>query len=46
MKLELRALNVLEKIGIRRDQIVLGFGCGPGTYSIPAAKIVGKQGKV
>jgi len=46
MKLESRALHVLEKIGIRRDQIVLDFGCGPGTYSIPAAKIVGEQGRV
>jgi len=33
-------------MGIRRDQIVLDFGCGSGTYAIPAAKIVGKQGKV
>ena len=46
MELELRALEVLQKIGIRRGQTVLDFGCGSGTYTIPAAKIVGEQGKV
>ena len=45
MKLESRALQVLERIGIRRGQTVLNFGCGSGTYSIPAAKIVGEQGR-
>jgi len=46
MELELRALEVLQKTGIRRGQTVLDFGCGSGTYTIPAAKIVGEQGKV
>jgi len=46
MKLESRARHVLERMGIRRDQIVLDFGCGLGTYAIPAAKIVGEQGRV
>jgi ubiquinone/menaquinone biosynthesis C-methylase UbiE len=46
MKLESQALEVLERIGIRRGQIVLDFGCGSGTYAIPAAKIVGEWGKV
>jgi len=46
MKLESRALHVLERIGIRRGQTVLDFGCGSGTYTIPAAKIVGEQGRV
>ena len=46
MKLESRAFELLEKIGIRRSQVVMDFGCGSGTYTIPAAKIVGEQGRV
>ncbi len=46
MELESRAIEVLEGIGIRRGQTVLDFGCGSGTYTIPAAKIVGEQGRV
>ena len=37
---------LLRKIGIKEDQIVLDFGCGSGNYTIPAARIVGKKGKV
>jgi ubiquinone/menaquinone biosynthesis C-methylase UbiE len=39
-------LNLLKKIGIKENQIVLDFGCGSGNYTIPAAKIIGKKGKV
>ena len=46
MELESRALEVLQQIGIGRGQTVLDFGCGSGTYAIPAAKIVGEQGRV
>ena len=46
MELELQVLTVLERIGLNKRQIVLDFGCGSGTYAIPAAKIVGKQGRV
>ena len=46
MELESQALEVLERIGIRRGQTVLDFGCGSGTYAIPAANIVGEQGRV
>lgn len=45
-KLESQALEVLKGVGIKRGQIVLDFGCGSGIYTIPAAKIVGEQGKV
>jgi ubiquinone/menaquinone biosynthesis C-methylase UbiE len=46
MDLESRAIEVLERIGIRRGQTVLDFGCGYGIYTIPVAKIVGEQGRV
>ena len=46
MHLEAPALEVLEKAGIKRGKTVLDFGCGSGTYTIPAAKIVGKEGRV
>ncbi len=46
MELESQAFEVLERLGINRGQIVLDFGCGSGTYSIPAAKIVAEQGRV
>ena len=45
-ELESQAFEILETIGIKTGQIVLDFGCGSGTYTIPAAKIVGEQGKV
>jgi ubiquinone/menaquinone biosynthesis C-methylase UbiE len=44
--LELKVIKILQRIGIKRGHIVLDFGCGSGTYTIPVAKIVGKQGKV
>jgi len=46
MELESRALEMLQQIGIRSGQTVLDFGCGCGTYTIPAAKIVSEQGRV
>jgi len=36
----------LRKVGIREGQVVLDFGCGSGNYTIPAAKIVGRKGRV
>ncbi|MCD6599638.1 MAG: class I SAM-dependent methyltransferase [Dehalococcoidia bacterium] len=46
MKLESQARKMLEKIGVNKGQTILDFGCGYGTYTIPAAKIAGEQGKV
>jgi len=46
MKPESQALEILERTGIRKGQTVLDFGCNSGTYTIPAAKIVGSQGRV
>jgi ubiquinone/menaquinone biosynthesis C-methylase UbiE len=33
-------------IGIEPNDSVIDFGCGTGHYAIPAAKIVGEQGRV
>jgi len=46
MEIESRAIELLERIGISKGQTVLDFGCGYGIYTIPVAKIVGKQGRV
>jgi len=46
MKLETQAAEVLRAISISRGHIVLDFGCGCGTYTISAARLVGKEGKV
>jgi len=40
------AYECLVAIGVKPGQKVLDFGCGGGAYSIPAARIVGKQGRV
>jgi len=37
---------MLAEVGIGEGQNVLDFGCGSGTYSIPAAKLVGKNGRI
>ena len=36
----------LQSIGMQKGQYVLDFGCGEGYYTIPAATVVGDQGKV
>lgn len=36
----------LEKTPIRRGMAVVDYACGPGRYAIPAAKLVGGEGKV
>jgi len=46
MKVESRIFKLLERVGVKRGQKVLDFGCGSGTYTIPAARIVGNKGKV
>jgi ubiquinone/menaquinone biosynthesis C-methylase UbiE len=46
MHIETHAFKILEKAGIKRGKTVLDFGCGSGTYTIPAAKIVGEKGIV
>ncbi|MDQ1281580.1 MAG: hypothetical protein QG670_2845, partial [Thermoproteota archaeon] len=38
--------KVLFEIGIRTGHTILDFGCGPGTYTISAAKLIGNEGRV
>lgn len=40
------AFEVLTNIGVRSNQTVLDFGCGPGIFSIVSSGIVGNQGKI
>lgn len=39
-------LEKVKKAGIKSGNIVLDYGCGPGSYAIAAAKIVGSSGKI
>jgi ubiquinone/menaquinone biosynthesis C-methylase UbiE len=36
----------LKDIGIKEGQVVLDFGCNVGHYTIPAAEVVGEEGRV
>ena len=36
----------IEKIPLREGMTIVDYGCGPGRYSIPIAKLVGPNGKV
>ena len=38
--------NVLKEVGIKPGFQVLDFGCGPGGYILPLAKLVGEPGKI
>jgi ubiquinone/menaquinone biosynthesis C-methylase UbiE len=38
--------NVLKEVGIQPGSHVLDYGCGPGSYLSPLAKIVGETGKI
>ena len=37
---------VLQELGIKKGQKILDFGCGSGVYSIIAASITGREGKI
>jgi ubiquinone/menaquinone biosynthesis C-methylase UbiE len=38
--------RILREAGIRNGLTVLDFGCGPGGFSLAAAKLVGPEGRV
>ena len=38
--------NVLKEVGIKPGFYILDYGCGPGSYIIPLAELVGKSGKI
>jgi ubiquinone/menaquinone biosynthesis C-methylase UbiE len=38
--------NFLKEIGINKGYTILDFGCNVGHYTIPVAKVVGKESKV
>ncbi len=40
------SVKVLRDVGIKKDQVVLDFGCRIGNYTIPVARIVGQGGYV
>ena len=44
--LRLPRKNILEEIGIKPGFQVLDYGCGPGSYIAPLAKLVEESGKV
>jgi ubiquinone/menaquinone biosynthesis C-methylase UbiE len=44
--LRLPRLNILKEVGIKPGFQVLDYGCGPGSYIIPLAELVGESGKV
>jgi len=39
-------LNMFKEADIKPGYNVLDFGCGPGSYSIAAAKVVGETGRI
>ena len=38
--------HFLKGIGLHKGQAVLDFGCGSGAYALPAAQVVGNEGRV
>ena len=36
----------LAKAGLRKGMSVVDYGCGPGSFTIPAAELAGQKGKV
>ena len=44
--LMLPRMNILKEVGIEPGFHVLDYGCGPGSYIIAAAELVGESGKI
>lgn len=39
-------MNIVKEVGIEPGFHVLDYGCGPGSYIVPLAKLVGESGKI
>jgi ubiquinone/menaquinone biosynthesis C-methylase UbiE len=39
-------MDILKEVGIKTGFHVLDYGCGPGSYIMPLAKLVGESGKI
>ena len=39
-------MNILKEVGVEAGFHVLDYGCGPGSYIVLLAKLVGKSGKI
>ena len=39
-------MDILKEVGIKPGDHVLDYGCGPGSYIIPLAGLVSKEGKI
>ncbi len=39
-------MNVLKEVGIESGSRVLDYGCGPGSYVLPLAELVGVSGRI
>ena len=44
--LRLPRKNILNEVGIKPGFRVLDYGCGPGSYIVPLAELVGESGRV
>ncbi len=38
--------DILKETGIRTGDFVLDYGCGPGSYILPLAELIGKNGRI
>jgi ubiquinone/menaquinone biosynthesis C-methylase UbiE len=38
--------NIVAEVGIKQGFNVLDFGCGPGSYILPVAELIGETGKL
>ena len=39
-------INTLKEVGIKSGDNILDYGCGPGSYTVVAAGLVGESGKI
>lgn len=39
-------IEILSEVGIKTGNVALDYGCGPGSYIVPLAKLVGEAGKI